>query len=226
MKILLNDKMQLTDAPDQVKSPALSDIYKTSNTFDIEFDNDELINCIGIGYTDASEVYIYAGSEYPETVYITQEYPFYNGLYLLDNALTDDQFTIEHNGNFIGRVGMGEYRTLNTNPTKEHGFYTTTESRTTLSGQVIPGAGGFFGRRVNLDVRYEITESIYNDIYDAYESQIMKMYPYFLLLDDEQHKLPDTMLHFYAKTDKPLSMLQSSTYKFLYSYKFNFQESF
>lgn len=254
MKILINDKMQFASGvPAEIKSPALADRYNASVTFTATFDDAETVNCIGIGYTDATEITIDDGPEkiYPLTfdaqpatldgvqwivvitilqiitlpvrTDITRKYN--NGLYLL-TEMTSDTYTITHNGNYIGRVGIGEYRTLGTAPSKEIGFYTTTESRETLSGQVIPGAGGYYGRRFVADIRYKFDEDVYNDLETAYQTQIQRSYPYFILLDDEQHKVPDTMLHFYASSDKPLSLLQSSSYKFLYSYKFNFKERF
>ena len=230
MKILINDKMQFASGvPAEIKSPALADRYNASVTFTATFDDAETVNCIGIGYTDATEIEIDDGITTPQIITlpvrtdITRKYN--NGLYLL-TEMTSDSYTITHNGNYIGRVGIGEYRTLGTAPSKEIGFYTTTESRETLSGQTIPGAGGYYGRRFVADVRYKFTEEIYNDLETAYQTQIQRSFPYFLLLDDEQHKVPDTMLHFYAATDKPLSLLQSSSYKFLYSYKFNFEERF
>ena len=256
MKILINDKMQFASGvPAEIKSPALADRYNASVTFTATFDDAETVNCIGIGYTDATEITIITidvGKFYPLTfdsqpayidgvqwivngittsqtitlpvrTDITRKYN--NGLYLL-TEMTSDSYTITHNGKYIGRVGIGEYRTLGTAPSKEIGFYTTTESRETLSGQTIPGAGGYYGRRFVADVRYKFTEEIYNDLETAYQTQIQRSFPYFLLLDDEQHKVPDTMLHFYAASDKPLSLLQSSSYKFLYSYKFNFEERF
>ena len=230
MKILINDKMQFASGvPAEIKSPALADRYNASVTFTATFDDAETVNCIGIGYTDATEITIDDGITTPQIITlpvrtdITRKYN--NGLYLL-TEMTSDKYTITHNGNYIGRVGIGEYRTLGTAPSKEIGFYTTTESRETLSGKTIPGAGGYYGRRFVADVLYKFTEEIYNDLETAYQTQIQKSFPYFLLLDDEQHKVPDTMLHFYAATDKPLSLLQSSSYKFLYSYKFNFEERF
>lgn len=226
MKILINDRMQETDAPDEIKSPALADVYRDSNSFNIDFDEEIDIDCVGVGYTDATEVYITTDGEYPDrTIVIDKEYPYHNGLYLIAE-LSSDVFTISHNGNFIGRVGIGKYRTLGTSPQKEIGFYTTTENRETLSGQVIPGAGGYYGRRFEADVRYKIDSDVYNDIEAAYRTQIMKGFPYFLLLDDELHKLPENMRRFYAATEKPLSMLQSASYRYLYSYKFGFQERF
>jgi len=230
MRILINDKMQFASGvPAEIKSPALADRYNASVTFTATFDDAETVNCIGIGYTDATEITIDDGITTPQIITlpvrtdITRKYN--NGLYLL-TEMESDTYTITHNGNYIGRVGIGEYRTLGTAPSKEIGFYTTTESRETLSGQTIPGAGGYYGRRFVADIRYKFTQEIYNDLETAYQTQIQRSFPYFLLLDDEQHKVPDTMLHFYAATDKPLSLLQSSSYKFLYSYKFNFEERF
>jgi len=254
MKILINDKMQFASGvPAEIKSPALADRYNASVTFTATFGDAETVNCIGIGYTDATEITIDDGLEkiylltfdsqpatldgaqwilrgttlqtitLPVRTDITRKYN--NGLYLL-TEMTSNKYTITHNGNYIGRVGIGEYRTLGTAPSKEIGFYTTTESRETLSGQVIPGAGGYYGRRFVADIRYKFDEDVYNDLETAYQTQIQRSYPYFILLDDEQHKVPDTMLHFYASSDKPLSLLQSSSYRFLYSYKFNFEERF
>jgi hypothetical protein len=224
MKILINDKMQSSDdAPAEIKSPALSDYYNEDTEFTFSFDSAEVINCIGIGYTDATLVTI-TGQSVP--VNVTVPATNQNGLYVLGTELEDDEFTISHNGSYIGRVGVGEYRKLCGNPSMEKGWYTTSENRETLSGQSIPGAGGYSGRVLGFDVRYEIDETIYDDIDDAYALQISKGFPFFMYLVDEQHKITSRMLRFYAKTDKPLSMLQSSTYQFKYSYKFKFMEKF
>lgn len=226
MKILIYDKMiDATGAPDEIISPALSDIYEDDTSFDITFDAAEEVNCIGIGYTDADTVTITDGTT-PYSVSITQDAPYHNGLYLLGGTLNAASYTISHNGSYIGRVGIGVCRTLGTNPTKEQGFYTTNESRQTLSGQVVPGAGGYSGRRLDADVRYKFDEDVYADLLAAYTKQISKNFPYFILNDDEQHKLPSTMLHFYGRDKDVELLLQSQTYKFLYSYKFQFYEAF
>lgn len=226
MKILLYDKMiDATGAPVEITSPALSDVYEDDTSFDIEFSANQLINCIGIGYTDATTVTITDGAS-PQSVSITQAAPYHNGLYLLPASLNADEYTISHNGTYIGRVGIGVYRTLGTNPTKEQGFYTTNESRITTGGQVIPGAGGFSGRRLDADVRYKIDSDVYADLLAAYNKQIAKNFPFFILNDDEQHKLPTTMLRFYGRCKDVDMLLQSQVYKFLYSYKFKFYESF
>jgi hypothetical protein len=160
-----------------------------------------------------------------QTVPITKPAPYHSGLYLL-KEINGTKYTISHNGTFVGRVAVGEYRKLGVNPTMEIGFYTTNESRITESGQVIPGAGGMTGRTFDADIRYKFDRDVYNDLELAYRDQISRGFPYFLLLDDEQHKLPANMLRFYGGTDSPLSKLQSSTYKFLYSYRFEFKERF
>ena len=227
MKILIYDKLQdASGVPDAILTPALSDIYTADVTFTATFDAIEKVNCVGIGYTDATEIEIYSyDDDETQTITISKDAPYHNGLYAL-TEINSDVFIITHDGTFIGRVGLGEYRTLGTAPSKEIGFYTTEKSRETLSGQVIPGAGGYSGRRFNADVRYKIDEDVYNDIESAYAGQISKGFPYFLNLTEELHKLPENMRYFYANTDKPLSLLQSSTYDFLYSYKFNFYERF
>lgn len=230
MKILIYDKMlDASGVPDEIISPALADIYDTATSFEFDLAEYGLINCIGIGYTDAAQVTISNGT-ISRSISITQDAPYQNGLYLINDIYPGGEynltFTISHNGTYIGRVGIGEYRKLNTAIEKDLGFYTTNENRETLSGQVIPGSGGYYGRRWNANVQYEIDSDIYNDILAAYSNQIMRGFPYFMLTDDEQHKLPSTMLHFYASTDKPLTVLQSATYAYKYSYKFKFLEKF
>lgn len=233
MKILIYDKMQIaTGVPDEIKSPALSDYYEDATSFTATFTTAEKIDCIGIGYTDATQVTITNESLESRSVTISKVAPYQNGLYLLSSPIypTDLEYggvlTITHNGTYIGRVAIGEYRKLCGNPTMEIGFYTTEKNRETLSGQVISGSGGYSGRIFDFDIRYEIDETIYDDIELAYAGQIAKGFPYFMYTDDEQVKLPTNMLYFYAQTDKPLSKLQSSIWRFLYSYKFQFLEKF
>jgi len=232
MKILIHDKMFMAEnVPEEIITPALSDIYEDSNTFTVNFLTNEKINCVGIGNTDATVVTIENSDGDIRTITITQSAPYQNGLYLINTIYPgDDEYggiiKISHNGTYIGRVGIGEYRTLGTGITKEIGFYTTTETRKTLQGQIIPGAGGYCGRTIDVDVRYKIDSEIYEDIAKAYPSQIQKQIPFFLLFDDEQHKVPSTMLRMYAHTKKPIDKLQSDIYRFKYSYKFEFIEAF
>ena len=360
MKILINDFVQNSGAPDKIKSPSLSDSYDNSNIIDIPFSSVREIDCIGVGNTDAVVIKISNGVDMRE-VLLNQRAPRHNGLYLIDKiksiykkedeinfvtapenngwnssatspftgrivavagsginriAYSDDngatwtavaapennswasvtcspltgrfvavarigtnrviysddggvtwiklpiiglfysitcspltgrfvavaapsaqtvlfldflqeiKLKISHNGTYIGRIGLGKYRKLSTTITKEPGFYSTQENRVTESGDVVAGKGGYSGRRFEANVSYEIDRDVYNDIDNAYANQIAKGYPYFMLLDDEQHKIPESMLHFYARTNEPISLFQSSVYEFLYSYKFSFYESF
>lgn len=218
-----------TGVPDEIITPALSDVYKDDVTFDITFPAAEYVDCIGIGYTDAETVTISDGSD-SDTITLpytaTNQLRFNNGLYRLTTPFDSAAYTISHDGSYIGRVGIGQHRRIGTAVSKENGFYTTTESRLTLSGQVIPGAGGFTGRRIDLDTRYKIDANVYSDIFTAYEKQISKNFPFFLMLDDELHKLPALMEHFYGRLKDTDVLLQSSVYKFLYSYKWQFYEAF
>src|SRR4030042_3571095 len=225
MKILIYDQMiDALNAPGKIISPGLADTLIGGVPFTVTLAEYGKINCVGIGYTDATEVTVSNGV-ITRTVDITKPAPYHNGLYIIPEIYPLDEYvptiTISHNGTFIGRVGIGEYRTLGTNPTKEIGFYSSEDNRETLSGQVIPGAGGYCGRRFEADVRYKIDSPVYDDTEKAYIKQISKGFPYFMYLDDEQHKLPSNMLYFYAQDKGNGILFQSSTYKFLYSYKFS-----
>ena len=161
MKILIYDIMQeSTDAPDEIISPDLSDYYDTAVSFTVTFPSEQTIDCIGFGYTDATQIQITNDTD-TRTVTISKSAPYQNGLYVIEEITTKatvHTFTITHNGTYIGRVGIGTYRQLGTSVAKEPGFYTTNENRRTLAGGVIPGAGGYSGRSIDLDVRYKIDD--------------------------------------------------------------------
>ena len=54
MKILVNDIIQNSDAPDALKSPALSDVFDVNEALTINFDGEKPIDCIGLGNTDGT----------------------------------------------------------------------------------------------------------------------------------------------------------------------------
>jgi hypothetical protein len=56
MKVLFNDRIQDSDAPAALKTPALSDNYAYSSPIDIEFPMPVTINALGIANTDANMV--------------------------------------------------------------------------------------------------------------------------------------------------------------------------
>ena len=93
MKILMRLMQEIVGIPDELKSPALADRW-VGTVLDhlilpAAFDE---INCIGVGYTDATEITltIYdAVNTFSRTVAITQQQPFQNGLYLIEPFTPD-----------------------------------------------------------------------------------------------------------------------------------------
>ena len=218
MLLLIDDKVQISDAPAELKSPALADYYSAFTTFDIDIGSNITVNCIGIGYTDATQLTITTVSGLNEVITIAE-----NGLYELPET-TDDIFSISHDGTYVGRIALGYSRSLGIAPTREAGFYSTESNRITTAGGVIPGAGGYYGKRIAIDARYKIDSDIVNDFENAYE-YISKGYPFFMkFTTKEQVRIPFTRL--YASTDDPNILLQSSVNRFLYSKQFDFYERF
>jgi hypothetical protein len=214
MKILFYDLIQDSDAPATLKSPALADKL-IDDGFTITLDDTYTIDCIGIGYTDATAITVNG-----ELITIAG-----NGLYLLDTVLSTDTLTVAHDGTYVGRLAAGEYSKLGASPAREPGFYSTNNPRRTLSGQVVPGAGGITGRQIDIDVRYKFTRDIFDQIEAAYPDQLGKGFPVFVRFDDESERMPWDRL--YASVEGIESfMLQSSANKFLYSRKMVFREAF
>ena len=143
MHILFNDIIQNSDAPDALKSPALSDLAGLPSVITLE--STKQINCIGIGNTDATFFTVNG-----HTINFTE-----NGLYLLPVVfpLEASSLEIETDASYIGRLGAGLAMRIGTSVRKEPSYNSTAEPRTTLSGQVIPGRGGHIFRAVSLDSR-------------------------------------------------------------------------
>ena len=148
-----------------------------------------------------------------------------NGLYLLKQPVVTQRFTIQTDATYIGRVGAGRAVKLGTAPAKEPGYKNSVKPRVTLSGQAIPGAGGYSYRRVSLDTRYKIGHDAMDEIKAAYKTQTGPGLPFFLLFDDEIRRLPFSRL--YAADTKNDSMVfESGVNRFLFSRKFEFEERF
>ena len=213
MKILINDFMQDSDAPAALISPALADTYEFSTSIVIDLGSSKTIDAIGIGNTDGVNFTVNGqGVTFSE-----------NGLYLLSPSITTQLITIGYDGSYVGRVALGVNRQICTSPSKEIGFFTTEQNRITVGGQVQPGAGGYSGKKLNLDSRYKINQDIYNDFAAAYAGQISKLFPFFINFADE-FKIPYT--YFYGGFAKELLTFQGTVYKFLYSRRFDFMERF
>ena len=222
MLAIIDDKVQNSDAPDAVKSPALSDAYTAATSIPIDLGSSFPVNAIGVGYTDATEITVVA-TGLNETIVFTETGNKINGLYELPQT-TNQVFTVSHNGTYIGRIALGLSRQLGAAPTREPGFYTTQVKRITESGQIIPGAGGYNGRRIALDFRYKIDRDIFDDIETAFPF-IARGFPWFLKFSEKELKrLPFERL--YASPDDSQILLQSSVNRFLYSKQFDFKERF
>jgi len=146
-----------------------------------------------------------------------------NGLYLLDQEYTSSGFDITHNGTYLGRIALGVYTKLGCSPSREPGLYSTADARRTLSGQVVPGAGGIVGRTQQVDVKYKINRDKFDEIEAGYRSTIGQGYPIFVLFDDEYHRFP--WLRLYATIEGDL-VFQSSVHQMLYGRTFKFMEAF
>ncbi|MCL2765603.1 MAG: hypothetical protein FWD40_10045 [Treponema sp.] len=219
MKILFNDVIQYSDAPKQIKSPALSDVYHFGAGLVINWTEPVKINSIGIGYTDANQFTVTFNDGSVFNINFTG-----NGLYMLNKTVTALQMTISSSASFAGRIGAGIGCDIPTSVTKEPSFHSTSTSRVTLAGQTIPGAGGYNFRTVSLDARYKITQKIMSEIDAGYKYTGMD-YPFFLDLTDESYKLLFSKLYAAEKTQQSMTF-QSGVRRFLYSRKFNFEERF
>jgi len=216
MRILFNDIIQNSDAPDALKSPALSDVTETNGTMTIDLDGARRINSIGIGNTDGT-YFIVNG----QTMNFTG-----NGLYLfsLPTPLNLSRLEIETDATFIGRLGAGLAMRIGTSVRKEPAFNSTAEPRMTLAGQVIKGLGGYNYRTVSLDSRYQIDETMMAEIKEGFR-HIGMGYPFFINLEDEAYKLPFDRLYAIDANQRAMGF-ESGVRRFLYSRRFDLRECF
>lgn len=217
MRLLVNDLVQNAIAPDSIKTGALADKYR-GTTFTVDLGSVKTIDCFGVGNTDATSIIVNG-----ETYSLEAEKRKRNGLYLLTAPIDVQVIEIQINGSFIGRFGCGVHRFLGCAPAREPAFWSTHQNRRTGTGQWRPGAGGIAGRTMNVDVRYKIDRTIFDDIEDAYDEQIAKKLPWFIAFDKEFHRFP--WLRFYGVVDEEF-VLQSSVNRFLYGKRFEFEEAF
>lgn len=220
MIILFHDLVQDADAPAHLRSPALSETWG-GTAITIYLRQSHTFDAVGIGNTDATEITV-AGRRIAITDPSPYPASYKNGLYRIPET-TGQRVAITHNGSYIGRLALGMGRILGCAPAREPGFETTATNRETLSGQVIPGAGGYQRRRIDVDFRYKINQAIFRDIEQAYSQQLSRGFPLFILFDQEAHRIPWTRL--YAQTDHQL-LFQSSANSFRYSRRFVFRECF
>ncbi len=212
MKILFYDQVQNSNAPRPLKTPLLSDKW-VGNSLNILWPVAVTISGVGIGYTDATEITVNG------TLLSIDE----KGLYEFPEIVTDS-LSITHNGSYIGRFAAGVAHSLGLAPPREPGFHSSHQSRRTRTGGVIPGAGGYTWRTLDVDIRYKFTKEIIDDIQLSYPSQIGRGFPLFVFFSDrEVARFP--WKRFYGTTDANY-VFQSSVNKMLYSKRFSFREAF
>jgi hypothetical protein len=217
MNILFNDVIQFSNAPAETKSPALSEVGRANIT--ILLDKPRPVNAIGISNTDGSYFNIHFDT--------ANSFNFNfigNGLYMLPRIVHSNQFIITSNGSYCGRIGAGLGVHIPTTPTKEVGFNSSCNERKTLSGQIIPGSGGYFYRSISLDSRYKITKEIMQEISEGY-TYIGMGYPFFIDVTTESYKLLFSKFYGIEKNQQKMAF-ESGTMRFLYSRRFEFEECF
>ena len=148
-----------------------------------------------------------------------------DGLYILDKEFETDFIEIASPpGSHIGRIGAGMYCDIPTAPPKEPCFNSTSEPRRTLSGQVVPGAGGYNFISLSLDSRYKINENAINEIKAGYKA-IGAGFPFFISLARESYKLPFDKLYATETNQRKMSF-ESGVMFYLYSRRWNFEQAF
>jgi len=219
MKILYNDVLQYSTLAKELKSPMLSEIYHLPSPFIITLDKERPINSIGIGNTDGTYFNVICN----DNVNFSFEFNG-NGLYVNKNISNAYQITIITNATYIGRISAGYACNIPTSIAKEPSFNSTSQPRTTLSGQVITGLGGYNFKSVSLDSRYKIDKRVMNEIQDGYK-YIGMGYSFFIDLSAESYKLPFDKLYATERNQRQMSF-ESGVKRFLYSRRFVFEERF
>ena len=242
----------LLNETNKLKDPIIADVFRLPRHlnmqtgeiyyqyFEVVFDKNRQVDCIGIGNTDASHLRFEVIHEVDNTEISTLiSIPLSgNGLYYIGQYNGNKPFNASKiiiisgnvgeteitNATYIGRLGAGLGVRIPTNIMKEPGFNSTATSRTTLSGQIIPGHGGYIFKTVFLDSRYKIDKLIMNEINEGYQF-IGKDYPFFLDLSDEAYKLPFNKMYANDRNQKSLRF-ESGVMKFLYSRRWEFEERF
>jgi hypothetical protein len=158
-----------------------------------------------------------------EVIDMTDTGTLKNGCYYLGEEYTMDSIIVSHNGTYIGRFAIGKGVLLGCSPSREPGLWSTAEPRRTLSGQVVPGAGGVTGREIQVDVRYKIDADAWEEI-ESGHAQYGTGLPVFVLFDDEAARFP--WLRLYASTDNEMTFQSSVMGQKLYSRQFKFREAF
>jgi len=202
-----------------LKSPALSDAVGIRDELIITLPKIVPVSAIGIGNTDGKTFIIKASAG--ETFNISFSG---NGLYPLGKTIHANKIVVSTDGSFIGRLGAGLGVRLGTSVAKQPAWRSTAEPRTTLSGQIVLGAGGYNYRTLHLDTRYKLKAQDIAELEAGYKYSGLG-FPFFIDLTDEAYKLPYSKLYATDKNQRALS-LEGGLARFLYSKRFEFEEAF
>jgi len=249
MHILVNDVMQfasttsiMAQAFNTLRTPSLADSVNlaapggTGMVLDLSFSIPSLIiNCIGLGNFNAETIGIELSGALgggDGSFEFRVEGRHRNGLYMFPRAFfvtPGSRFRIIARRHIVetitfGRIALGEAIDIPTSVRKEPSFNTTATPRTTLSGSVLPGRGGYNFRGVSLDSRYKITERIMRQFEDGYPF-IAQGFPFFINFETEAYKLPFDRLYA-IDTNRQNFGFESGVRDFLYSRRWNFEERF
>lgn len=238
MNILFYDAVQQSNAPAALTSPALAETmsFSADVPFRVTFTSIASVNSIGVGGVSRNCGIVF--QFYDSANRLLYEYyngfgPNYSGLYMLSDdylKMASEYIDVKHIDITpdmtvsIGRIGAGYAPRLYTAVAKEPGYASTAEPRRTLSGQIIPGKGGYFYRTLSLDVRYKIDEAAMAQIKSGLPC-IARGYPFFIDLTEESYKLPLARLYATEKNQRNM-VFQGGVNRFLYSRKFDFEEAF
>jgi hypothetical protein len=119
---------------------------------------------------------------------------------------------------------MGKGIKICTSVAKQPGLASTAEPRITLSGQVMPGRGGYTYRTLSLDSRYKLGQEAMQELVDGYK-YIGMGYPFFIDLSEESYKLWYDKLYAEEKDQREMSF-EGGVTRYLYSRRWSFTERF
>jgi hypothetical protein len=221
MIILFNDRLQESNMPGALKSAALADALEIKSPLVITLPAAAPVSAIGIGNTDGG-LFVIKFNDAGNTRF---EISFNgNGLYPMNKTVKAGVITVDTDANFIGRIAAGIGVNIPTSIAKQPGWNSTSEPRVTLSGQAVPGAGGYNYRTLSLDSRYKIGPLAVSEIAAGYKHTGLG-FPFFIDLTQESYKLPYSKLYASEQNQRSWA-LEGGAARFLYSYRFNFSEAF
>jgi len=238
MVVLIDDFVQYesNDSFTLYSSPQLFETITFDVPITLRFTTQYTIDCIGLGNCNSSGFSIFTADGYSYShIFNETNIVDRNGLYQIPqvtlpfNPATNryELILTFDSGSTIGRIGCGIGRQISTAEAKEIGFSTTRKIQRSQSGAVLPSISEYASRVISLTAPYQITPDIYNDFRNAYETQISKGFPMFILFDkSELVKFGAINLHRFYGSMQNNFMLQSSVHPFLYGLKFTFTEAF